>query len=377
MKYQCTNAYYFRELNQIGGIESHLYYIGRKYGLYDITVFYYSADINQLMRISRNIRCIKLTQSDTVECDKLFCCFNREILDQCKWKKSHLVLHGDYLSMVKCGQLSKENLPLDDRIDEYLGVSQLVCDSWYELTGIKAINVYEPVVLDEVEKPLMFISATRLTKEKGWNRMKYLAEILDQNKVNYIWIIFTDSPHSPTPNMVFMKPRLDITDKLGMFDAFIQLSDNEGFCLSIIEALMRGVPVIATDLPVLKELGVNKNNSIILNHDMKDIPIKGIKEIYKKHFTYKPPEDRWEKVIKRKESQYSRKKTMIIRARKDYFDVELKKDIKKGEEYEVKRERGEYIIFHGYAEMVEDDKIVEEKPKRGRKKKNAVSEAVD
>ena len=31
--------------------------------------------------------------------------------------------------MVKQNQLTIENLPMDKRIDKYLGVSQLVCDS--------------------------------------------------------------------------------------------------------------------------------------------------------------------------------------------------------------------------------------------------------
>ena len=36
MKYKTANAYYFRSLNTIGGIESHLYYIAQKYNQYDL-----------------------------------------------------------------------------------------------------------------------------------------------------------------------------------------------------------------------------------------------------------------------------------------------------------------------------------------------------
>ena len=36
MKYKTANAYYFRSILAIGGIESHLYYVAQKYGKYDM-----------------------------------------------------------------------------------------------------------------------------------------------------------------------------------------------------------------------------------------------------------------------------------------------------------------------------------------------------
>lgn len=298
MKYECANAYYFRHLNKIGGIESHLRYLAKKYaGKYEIVVFYKTADAQQLSLLKKYVRVVQLQKNDFVKCKKLFCCFNREILDQCEAEKKYLVLHGDYKDMVDRGQLSAQRLPIDERIDEYLGVSQLVCDSFEELTGIKAENVFEPVVLDKCEKPLMFVSATRLTPEKGWQRMSKLATLMNDCGVNYTWLIYTNSPQAPVKNMVFVEPTYDIADKLGAFDAFIQLSDNEGFCLSIVEALMRGVPVIATDLPVLKEIGCNDSNSIILPFDMSYIPMDKIRRINEMSFNYKQPKDKWDSVL--------------------------------------------------------------------------------
>lgn len=154
MIYECANAYYFRHLNKIGGIESHLRYLAKKYaGKYDITVFYQTADVQQLENLRKYVRTVQLKKSDFVKCRKLFCCFNREILSQCQAERKYLVLHGDYKDMVQRGQLMPSSLPVDDRVDEYLGVSQLVCDSWHELTGIKARNVLEPVVLDNRHTP--------------------------------------------------------------------------------------------------------------------------------------------------------------------------------------------------------------------------------
>lgn len=346
MLYTCVNAYYFRNLNKIGGIESHLYYVAKKYKDIDITVFYRSADSDQLNRLKKYARCVKITDKDRVKCEKLFCCFNREILDQCDAKETYLVLHGDYKDMVERGQLAISNLPIDSRVDHYIGVSQLVCDSWEELTGIKAENVYEPVVLEKVEKPLMFVSATRLTAEKGWDRMIVLAKALNDNNVNYQWFIYTNTEKTPLPNMVFLKPRLDIADKLGGYDAFIQLSDNEGFCLSIVEALKRNLPIICTDLPVLKEIGLDESNSVKLPFDMKGIPIDAIKNVYKLKVRYKEPEDKWGDVLKK-----SRKTEMLIkvRATENYakhriFDTQLGKIPNKGDEWLIDWYRYEELM---------------------------------
>ena len=50
-----TNTFYFQRLIQIGGIETFLYNIAKKYGAdKDITIFYSDADIYQLERIGND-----------------------------------------------------------------------------------------------------------------------------------------------------------------------------------------------------------------------------------------------------------------------------------------------------------------------------------
>lgn len=323
MQYRTANAYYLRNLIKIGGIESHFYYLARKYGKYDITVFYYHADPEQVKRLKRYVNCIKLKRDDVVICENLFCCFNREILDQCEAKYTYLVLHGDYKDMVNRGQLSKSNLPLDDRIDKYLGVSRHVCNTWTELTGLPADFIGEPVVLDDTEKPLLLCSATRLTAEKGWNRMKILAKELNRHGVKFLWLIFTNQHNQDAePNMIFQEPRLDITELLPMFDAYVQLSDNEGFCLSVVEALLKSVPVIGTELPVFKEIGLNYKNSILLNLDMKNIPIDRIRNIRNLKVNYTQPYDRWDEYLDHTPTEYHYEEYRI-RATSKWLEMKL------------------------------------------------------
>ena len=347
MKYVCTNVYYFSYLNRIGGIESHLYYIAQKYGKYDITVFYRNGDKDQINRLRKYVKTVKLNAEDTIECDIIFCCFNRDILKQCKAKKKCLVLHGDYKDMVDKGQLSKDKLPIDNRIDQYYGVSQLVCDSWYQLTGIKAINLYQPVIVHKSKRPLKFLSATRLTNEKGWDRMVILADMLNKANISFRWDIYTDSNKQPVKNMYFYKPRLDVANIMSEYDGFIQLSDNEGFCLSVVESWINGTPVICTDLPVLKELGANEHNSIILDMNMRSVPIAKIIDIRNMEFEYTPPQDKWDDVLVHKESQYG-KENIVVKATNEYRrhglkDIELGYIPECGETWTISQQRFDEI----------------------------------
>ena len=211
MEYRVNNAYYFRYINKIGGIESHLYYLARKYSkITDITVFCLGGDEKQIARLRRYAQVVILKDKDTVVCDNVFCCFNKEILDHCTAKNRYAVLHGDYKAMVESGQLRKDLLPIDNRITKYLGVSKRVCEAWEEITGLKAEYVGEPIVLDKPAKPLLFVSATRLTKEKGWWRMKRLANALNRAKVPYLWLVYTDMPQEAPDHMVMMPDRKSV-----------------------------------------------------------------------------------------------------------------------------------------------------------------------
>lgn len=368
MKYKVSNAYYFRHINSIGGIESHLYYLSKKYCKdTNITIFYHTGDSYQINRISKYAEIIPLVDKDTIECENLFCCFNTEVLNVAKAKNTYLVLHGDYKDMVERNQLRKDLLPIDHRINKYLGVSQLVCDSWKEITGIDAELVGEPVILEKVKKPLLFCSATRLTKEKGWWRMQQLAKTLNDHKVNYLWFIFTNkTPENPMENMIIMPHRLDITDKLELFDAVIQLSDNEGFNITAIESLLRGVPLIATDLKVYKELGINENNSVLLDLEMNDIPVERIENIYKLNVKYKAPNDYWNKYLKMEKPKKRKKNVITVKAtenwvRKHKKDIERNVVPKKGDIWQISYERYGYLLEYErktgvkFIERVEDE----------------------
>lgn len=90
MKY--ANIFYFRHINVIGGIETFFYQIAKKYGIYDITIFYNTGDINQINRLKKFVRVIQY-KGQQIECEKAFFNFNLDIIDNVQADEYLQILH--------------------------------------------------------------------------------------------------------------------------------------------------------------------------------------------------------------------------------------------------------------------------------------------
>lgn len=340
------------------GIESFFYYLAKKYKDWDITVYYKIGDPKQIKRLKKYVR-VKKYNGEKIICDKMFFNFNLEIIDNVEAKEYIQIAHGDYKSM----GIRPNTHP---KITKQLGVSQLVCDTYKEVTGMKTELVYNPIELEKPKKVLNLISATRLTKEKGKERMIMLANMLDNAKIPYIWTIFTDDVKViDNPNIAYMKPRLDIIDYIANADYLVQLSDNEGYCYSVVESLCVGTPVIVTKCPVFEELGViNGKNGFVIDFDMSNVDIEKIyKSVFK--FEYKPKESNWDKFLEKGKSTYEEEKKMKfkVKALINFDDLEEGKHRKIGDKFECSKIRCDYLLEHKAIEVLEEIKLaVEEDP---------------
>lgn len=279
-------------IGKIGGIETFFYELARKYKDYDITIAYAYGDEKQLRRLKKYVRCIRLTKK--IKCKKCFLMYSVST-EMVEAEEYIQLIHADYKT---------QNLPVnsDSKISKYYGVSKWVADAYKELLenlGIKKdVEVcYNPIQIDKPRKILRLISATRLSKEKGLQRMRILATRLTEANIPFIWTVFTDSfERIDNSNVIYMSPRLDIRDYIADNDYLVQLSDTEACPYSILESLSLKVPVIVTPIPSLKELGVNDTNSYTIDFDMKDIPVE---DIYNKipKFDYTPPKDIWDELL--------------------------------------------------------------------------------
>lgn len=348
-----NNVFYFRVINSIGGIETFFYQLAKKYKDYDITIYYKTADKEQLRRLKKYVRCIQYN-GEHIKCERIFFNFNLDIIDNVEAKEYYQIAHGDYKAM-----RVKPNI--HPKLTNYLGVSQLVCDTYEEITGCKTKLCYNPIEVDKPQKVLHLISATRLTREKGKERIIKLGNILNASGVPYIWTIFTnDKNEINNQNIVYMKPRLDISNYIADSDYLVQLSDNEGYCYSVVESLILGTPVIVTDMPVMKEIGVNETNGFILDFDLTNVPIK---EIYKglPKFKYTPKKDNWKEFLIESKSTYKEENEMYkVKSRINFTDLEANKKRIIGEEFTCDKDRYEYLLNHKAVELIEEIKETKE-----------------
>lgn len=335
------NVFYFSNIKAIGGIETFFYQLARQYQKEDIVIYYKKGDPLQVERLNKYI-CTRQYQGETIKCERAFFCFNLEIIDKVQAKEYIQIIHGDYKAL-------KIALPSSSpKITKYLGVSQVVCDTYKELTGKELELCYNPTFVPKPRKVLNLISATRLSKEKGKDRIVKLAELLDAANIPYIWTIFTDDKKViDNPNIVYMKTRLDITDYIANADYLVQLSDSEGYCFSVIESLMLSTPVIVTDCPVYKELGLNEKNSFILDFDLQNVPIDKIYEGLPS-FKYTPQKDSWDKYILKRNKDSVKVKTI-----KKYKDMELNRvNFPSEAPFYVRQDRAEELVAANVCEIV-------------------------
>lgn len=341
-----NNLFYFNNINSIGGVESFFYYLAEKYCEWDIVVFYRTGDQKQIERLRKFVK-VKKFNNEKIQCKKAFFNYATDIINFIDAEEYIQIIHADYDGM-------KLAPNYHDKITRFIGVSEQVCRSFKKLTGFEIELSYNPIQVKKPQKILRLISATRLTAEKGKKRIIKLAEILDANGILYEWTIFTNDQYAiQNDNIIYRQPRLDIIDYIADADYLVQLSDNEGYCYSVVEALTVGTPVIVTDCPVFRELGVNEKNGFILDFDLSDVPVKAIYKGLPK-IKYQPKADRWSQILAEGESQYKKdmQTQVCIRCIQDYYDLQINKPIKNGELIKVSKVRAEMIIESGFAEYL-------------------------
>jgi len=334
-----TNLFWFKEINRIGGVETFYWNLVQKYADRDIVIYYEKADPDQLVRLSHYVLCRKWRQGERIRCKRAFLNYNCGILDWVDADEYYQVIHGDYKEL-----RIKPYTP--SKIDKVICVSDKAAKSYEELLGIKCEVSYNPIVPPEPQKVLRLVSATRLTWEKGRDRMITLVRMLHERGVVFDWQIFTDSQEPfADPSVVFRTPVLNIADYVSGADYLVQLSSNEGYCYSVVEALMMGVPCLLTPCPVFKELGIADGvHGYYLPFDMREIPLQKILNGVPK-FKFVPPADKWGEYLLKGKSDYREHlhDMVVCIADTRYHDLVLGRLIEKYEKFETTRERAEKL----------------------------------
>jgi glycosyltransferase involved in cell wall biosynthesis len=177
-----------------------------------------------------------------------------------------------------------------------------------------------------------------------------LAKELSDKKIPFEWHVFTNKSDIDSDFFIARKPKLNIINDIAEADYLVQLSDSEGYCYSIVEALSVRTPVICTDIPVLKEIGVNENNSYILNMDMSNTNVDEIYKKIPKIENYKAPECLLLNYINKTKSKYEEERKMKYKVkaldtykRMNVRDEQLNRVPEPGEEFIVSTDRLEVL----------------------------------
>lgn len=368
-----SNLFYISNFNVIGGTETYIYEIAKKYKDKDITVLYKTGDPNQIKRLKKYVRVIKYKEQE-IKCKKAFFNYDIDLIDEIQAEEYIQVIHAMY----KTNDLTPHTHP---KFNKYLAVSKAAADEWEELTGIKpevCRNVLS-ISDDENKNVLMLISATRLTYEKGLDRMRILSRLFEDAGMPYLWFIFTDSRDKiDSPNVIYLKPTLNIRPYLKMIVGKgygVQLSTCEGDCFFTRECEAFGLPLICTPIPSFKEQGLEDGkNCYYVPFDMEGIDVYKFLNIP----TYKGyiGEDRWDEMLVNIPSYYEKEKNMKVKVKvivpfSDKYTGELYEE---NQEITITKERYEEILevdeLVELIEEVKEEKVEEPKePKKKAKKK--------
>lgn len=319
---------YHNNLLKFGGVDTFVYNFVKKMNKYfDILFLYTTADKNNLERIKKYVKTEQYSKDKKYICDICICASAWG-----QYPDSVIAKSGRYIQMVHADYIKAKEIGFIynkwHKTTEHIGVSNYVCKVFKQLYPKENITrIYN--ILDEVQetKPILkLISATRVSEEKGYERMLKLAQELKKANIRFRWTIFTDlNLYNQKPfdleEIVYMKPSHDFFDYIKEADYGVQLSDTEGYSYFINECLQYGTPVICTNFPSAYESVENEKNGYILDMNLSNLDINKIINNIPKNFLYKEKcsEKDWIALINKKVERKKKNMYKVI-AKQDYTD---------------------------------------------------------
>ena len=201
-------------------------------------------------------------------------------------EKTYIVLHCDYGS-------NPNNLTFD-RNYNYIAVSNVVAEGMkkkYDIDcqTIEGIFIQKP----KRKKVYKFLTAAQPIKTKGIEKIFKFIKLLKENDICFQWYLYFDKVwltsmfKSNIPELIVCNsiPNDLLMQYMQEVDYVIQLSEREGFCLTVHESLMMGTPVLVTDIPIFSFVQ-DGYNGYKLPLDMENIDLNKILNNIPKEFEY-------------------------------------------------------------------------------------------
>ena len=208
--------------------------------------------------------------------------------------------------------VNKKMVPI---CDEYIAVGN-ECKCQAERIINKKIKVVPNIInVEEIKKLsnikiefkndcLTFVTVSRISFEKGFDRIIIMLKELDKKNIEYKWYIIGEGEPSIVKqlsqfkNIILLGKQDNPYPYIKNADYLVMLSSREAQCLVMFESLILGTPVIVTDFGTALET-VKENMGFILKKDMSNLDIDKIVNS-KFNFKYKYPnvEQQWINEIK-------------------------------------------------------------------------------
>lgn len=310
---------YNYDLYKIGGTETFLLNFCKYFKDKNIVVMYRSGRSECINLLHEYVNVCRDNGTGMYDCDVLIMgsFFVNTINDRVKAKERYQMIHADYTGMREAGWNIKYSKP--DNV-------KCICVSDAAAQGLKKEYGYDSLVnyniLDKdlnKDKPMVFITLSRATREKGIDRIIALCKLFKKHNKKFLWLLcgtIAEQSENDTireirkiPELVLIPSNFNNKALIGMADYLVQLSDTESFCYSAYEALIMGKPVIITDFPESVNIVNQGKNGYIIPRDIKKYNKKIVDKIFNKvptqiSYTDRCDYDLWEKILSGEEVPY-------------------------------------------------------------------------
>lgn len=337
---------YTKYLHIIGGIETFVFnFIDLMSEKYNIGLYCASLPGEIATKLSRKI---PLYKKGEIECETLVMIRAGDAIpEDIIYKKSVRMCHSLKTDL---------STSILDDCDKIIHVSEASKASFKS----KGSVIHNPLIKDN-KKALLLVSATRIpAKDKGKNaeRMLMLANKLNISGIPYLWFNFSDQPLKNAPiGFVNVGTFQEIQPYIAKADYLVQLSDNEGFGYSVLEALTQETAVICTPFETINELGVKDGeNGYIVPFNL-DFDVEKLLKVPKFSYEYDNLDiiKKWTAIFGTPDTftRYKPPKTMIVEVLRDYTDIVLDKLLYKSEIVEMSTERAYYLEDKRLVKVIE------------------------
>lgn len=277
---------YISNYNQIGGVETFVNnFIQRMNGYFDLTLMFDKCDSFDLLeRASEFVTVEKLQHDKIYTCDTFInsSAWGFEPYNNINAKRYIQMVHADYTYYIKGWNFKYTKHP---KVTHHVCVGQTVAEAFEIATPHKCDAIIYNLLNNKIKpipkkknNKLELVTVSRLSGEKGFDRMVKFAE---QIPVDYEWHVWGNISNiyaktivqkfKHLPKVKFHGITTEPFKEMAKADYLVQLSDSEGYCYSVIEALQMKTPCIITPFTSGKEQIKHKKNGYVIDFDVKNI----------------------------------------------------------------------------------------------------------